>query len=279
MIYFPTPIEPLAIPDEIEKCVPDTFYFQNVSTNPTEIATTFWEFGDNISHTIMETGDDSTSHYYNQVGFHTITMTVTSIFGCIYVDTLENLIEVLDSPTADFNFSSNPTTIFETGIHLQDKSSYNVVDWQWFSPGSTPTTSTLTNPSFMFPDGEVGTYPITLIVTTDRGCIDTTTYYLNVIEDILFFAPNAFTPDGNELNQLWKPIITGIDIYSYELLIFNRWGEIIWESHDPDQGWDGTYKGKVQPNNTYVWKATVKSPYSDERKVFTGSMSILKGGN
>ena len=277
MIFFPTPILPMAVPDELFKCVPDTFYFANTSSNSLEIANTFWEFDNNITHNELVNGSDSTSHYYNQNGFQTLTLTVTSIFGCVYVDTLENLFEVLPSPTADFNFSSNPTTIFETTISLQDKSSFNVIDWQWISPGSTPTSSGIPNPVFMFPDGELGTYPITLIVTTERGCIDTTTYLLNVIEDILFFAPNAFTPDGNELNQVWMPIISGIDIYDFELIIYNRWGEVIWENHDPSVGWDGTYRGLPMMNNTYIWTAVVKSPFQDDRRTFKGSFTILRG--
>ncbi len=276
-IYFPTPILPSAVPDMPEKCVPDTFYFANTSTNAGEIATTFWEFGDNTTHNEIANGADAVQHYYNITGFHDIILTTTSIFGCVYTDTMKNLIEVLPSPVADYNFSKNPTTIFETAIKMQDKSSYDVVSWNWDSPGSVPSSSTEESPTFMFPDGTVGLYPVTLAVETARGCVDTVTYLLNVIEDILFYAPNAFTPDGNEFNQVWKPIISGIDIYDYEIFIFNRWGQVIWESHDPSVGWDGTYKGKVLPNDTYIWKAIVKTPHTDNRKVFNGTVAILKG--
>src|SRR5690606_23966785 len=84
MIYFPTPIVPMAEPDETEKCVPATFEFFNTSSNGGEIATTFWEFGDNPTHNAMVAGNDSTSHYFSQAGLQTITMTITSIYGCVY---------------------------------------------------------------------------------------------------------------------------------------------------------------------------------------------------
>lgn len=274
-VTFPTPIEPRAIADEYEKCVPDTFYFQNTSTNGVEIATTFWEFGDFDSHNAIVNGNDSTSHYYDQTGFQTIIMTATSIYGCVYTDTLENFIEVLPSPTADFNFSDNPATIFETTIYMQDKSSVDVIDWQWTSPYSNPAYSSSSDPVFVFPE-ETGVYPITLVVTTERGCVDTVTYQMNIVDDILFFAPNTFTPDGDEFNQYWKPEIQGIDIYGYELLIFNRWGQLIWENHDPSIGWDGTFNGKIVQAGAYAWTAKVKSPYNDDKKVFTGSVSIIK---
>jgi gliding motility-associated-like protein len=276
LIYFPTPIEPRAEPFYPELCVPAVFEFNNTSVNGGEIATTFWEFGDHPLHNIIELGTDSTSHYYPYPGTYDIIMTVTSIYGCVYTDTMYSLIEGLSTPEAGFSFSANPATIFETTITMQDKSTFDVIDWQWFSPNSNPTTSSYTNPTFQFPEGVVADYPVTLVVTTEHGCTDTLTLYVHIIDDILFYAPNAFTPDGDEHNQTWNVFVNGIDVYDFELFIFNRWGEIVWESHDPSVGWDGTYHGKMVQAGTYQWKAVVKSPYKDDRKVFSGSVSILK---
>ncbi|MDX2360913.1 MAG: gliding motility-associated C-terminal domain-containing protein [Crocinitomicaceae bacterium] len=275
LIYFPTPIQPSAIPDETEKCVPNSFIFTHSSTNAAEIATTYWEFGDNPTHNAITQGADTVSHYYTAIGTHDIIMTVTSIYGCVYTDTMFSLIEVLPSPVADFNFSSNPTTIFETVILMQNNSSFDVIDWQWISPDSNPTYSSATNPVFEFPE-EVAQYPVTLIVTTEHGCTDTLTLILDVVDDILFYAPNSFTPDGDEFNQTWEFSVLGIDIYDFELFIFDRWGEVIWESHDPTVGWDGTYKGRIVEAGTYQWIARVKSPYDDNKKIFNGSISILR---
>lgn len=277
LIYFPTPIEPSAIPDETEKCVPGAFEFFHTSTNASEIATTFWEFDLNPTHNKLELADDSTTWYYPNVGTYDVIMTVTSIYGCVYTDTMFSLVSVLPNPVANFGFSSNPTTIFETeGIQIQDKSSSNVITWEYYSPGSYPTSSTNPNPIFDFPEGVEGTYPITLIVTTQLGCKDTTTLIMKVISDVLFYAPNAFTPDDDEFNQNWKVYVNGIDIYDFDLFIFDRWGEIIWESHDPEVGWDGTYHGKIVEAGSYIWKAVVKKPYKDERITFSGFVSVLK---
>lgn len=276
LVYFPTPIEPLAIVDLDKKCVPDTFYFENKSVNAAEIATTFWEFGDNISHTALVSGANPTSHYYYVPGVYDVIMTTTSIYGCVYTDTMKSILEAVPSPTASWNFSSNPSTIFETVVQMFDKSSSDVISWEWSSPGSNPTVSFLENPTFEFPEDIVADYPVTLIVRNERGCVDTTTMFVNIVEDILFFAPTAFTPDGNELNNLWKPVITGIDIYDYNLFIYNRWGEVVWESHDPSQGWDGTFNGRYVANDTYIWTATIKNPYADDRIELNGHLSVLK---
>ena len=275
IITFPTPIEPSAVPNYVEQCVPNTFEFTNTSSNGGEIATTVWDFG-SVKYFTTELGNDSTSFFFNDVGTYDLIMTTTSIYGCVYADTIESIIEVLPIPTADFFFSKNPTTIFETSVFMQDKSSSDVINWYWDSPGSNPTSSNLVTPTFLFPDGIVGEYPITLIVETELGCTDTITYFLNVVEDILFYAPNTFTPDGDEFNQNWQPIISGIDIYDFDLFIFNRWGELIWESHDPNVGWDGTYKGKPVQDGTYTWFARVSTEYNDDKKEFNGAINLIR---
>ncbi|GAB5424239.1 MAG: hypothetical protein Crog4KO_13860 [Crocinitomicaceae bacterium] len=275
MITFPTPIEPSAVPDEEVKCIPNTFEFTNTSANGGEIATAYWDFGVN-PYTVLENGNDSTSVYFNTVGSYTLTMTVTSIYGCVYVDSVQDIITVNPTPTADFNFSANPATIFETTVTMQDKSSADVVNWSWDSPYSSPASSNLTNPTFVFPDGQVGVYPITLTVETELGCIDTVRYYMNVVEDVLFYAPNTFTPDGDEFNQNWKAEVSGIDEFNFELIIFNRWGQIIWESRDPNVGWDGTYNGQPVQDGTYQWVARVGVPYSDDKLEFNGSINLIR---
>lgn len=275
MIYFPTPIVPSAIPDEIEKCVPGFFEFTNTSSNLAEVASTVWDFGQD-EYYIVETGSDSTSMLFTEVGTYNLTMTITSVHGCVYQNTINSIMEVLPTPTADFNFSSNPATIFETTVFMQDKSSVDVTKWTWFSPNSNPTTSTSENPVFIFPEGIAGTYPVTLAVETDRGCVDTVTYNFNVVEDILFYAPNTFTPDGDEHNQSWKIAVAGIDIYNFDLFIFNRWGELIWESHDPNAAWDGTYGGVAVPQGMYVWRARVQRLNNDDRQEFHGTIHVLR---
>jgi gliding motility-associated-like protein len=159
---------------------------------------------------------------------------------------------------------------------MQDRSSSDVTQWEWDSPFSSPTSSNLTIPTFTFPEGEVGQYPVTLMVETELGCRDTVTYLMNIVEDVLFYAPNTFTPDGDEFNQTWQPVVSGIDESNFELIIFNRWGEIIWESRDPNVAWDGTYNGKLVQDGTYAWVARVGVPYNDDKLEFSGSINVIR---
>jgi gliding motility-associated-like protein len=271
---FPTPIEPSYFPDRPWSCEPGTFEFTNNSGNMNEIQSVLIEYGDGNEEIIL--GTDSMIHTYINPGKYDITATVTSVYGCIYVDSMPDIVEVIQIPTAEFTMSANPTTIFETTVKMQDNSSPTVVNWQWSSPGSVPSQSTQQNPVFNFPEGVISNYEIELIVETPEGCIDTVYHTLFVNSDILFFAPNAFTPDGDEFNQTWKFSVDGIDIYNFELLIFNRWGQIVWETHDTKSEWDGTYNGEIVPAGSFTWIARVKDIYTDKKKEFKGNINILR---
>ncbi|MFT5779364.1 MAG: gliding motility-associated-like protein [Crocinitomicaceae bacterium] len=274
LIYFPTDIIPMVTPDEVEKCLPGYFEFTNTSGNAGEIATSYFEFGDGIGNA-LEVGTNSAWYTYGAVGTYDVTLTTTSIYGCVYTNTMYDLVQVMPNPTADFTFSVNPSDIYNVDIDLQDRSSSDVVAWDWYSAFSNPSTSILENPGFNFPQ-VVGVYPVTLIVMTANGCLDTVTLNMNIRQDLLVFAPNSFTPNDDEHNQVWKAEFQGIDIYAFELLIFNRWGEIIWQSNDPSVGWDGTYNGKFVKGGTYTWRAKVKDLYTDEKKEFNGAINLLK---
>lgn len=273
-ISFPTDINPLIVPDKPVDCVPGSFIFMNDSNNGAEIATTAINFG-NGTDTIIN-GNGSSYTNYPTPGFYTVDVTITSIYGCVYTQTFTNIVQVVENPTASFSMSSNPTSIYETSIQMQDNSSEGVIGWEWFAPGANQMTSTEQYPNFSFPEGEIGQYPITLVVTTAGGCVDTIVNILQVNTDIIFYAPNVFTPDGDQFNQNWKFYVDGVDIYNFDLFIFNRWGEVIWESHDPSATWDGTFDGKILQDGTYTWKANVKDLNSDEKKTFQGSITILR---
>ena len=273
-VIFPTDIIPLITPDKLVDCVPGSFIFTNNSNNGTEIATTEFNFGNGRDTIVNGNGPAFTS--YDTPNTYTVEVTITSIYGCVYTKTFTNIVEVVDNPTAAFSMSSNPTTIYETTIQMQNNSSAGVVSWEWLAPNANPSTSNIEFPSFTFPEGVIGQYPITLIVTTAGGCVDTIVNFLQVNTDIIFYAPNVFTPDGDQFNQNWKFYTDGIDIYNFDIYIFNRWGEMIWESHDPSASWDGTYNGKVLQDGTYTWRANVKDLNTDNRKNFQGSITIIR---
>lgn len=274
IVTFPTELIPNIVPDKASDCQPGTFTFTNNTNDPQEILTTYLNLGNNIDTTLE--GNASVTSQYPLPRKYTVDVLITSIHGCVYTKSFPDIVETIASPVSSFTMSANPATIFETSIQMQNNSSPEVVYWEWSAPDATPISSTLEDPTFHFPEGIVGNYPVQLIVTTAQGCKDTVETTVHIVSDITFFAPNAFTPDGNEFNQTWKVYINGIDIYNYDMVIYNRWGQVIWESHNPEEGWDGTYNGELVPAGTYTWKAQVKDLYSDGAKTFQGFITLLK---
>jgi gliding motility-associated-like protein len=279
-ITFPTPIRPIYRSNKPYSCLPGdlVFYLDTAAMVNFDyddpIDSVLVTFGNGDEGVVY--GNDSIHYIYQSAGIFTIDVTVISELGCVTDSSFVGIANVIANPVADFTMSANPTTIFETVVKMQDKSSPNVINWTWTSLGSDPNNSTYQNPTFHFPEGIVATYTIQLAVETPEGCVDTIERVLMVNSDIIFYAPNAFTPDGDEFNQTWKFFVSGIDEYNFELLIFDRWGEIIWETHDVNSAWDGTYNGVKVREGAYTWVARVKDIYTDAKKTFNGAITIIK---
>ena len=97
-----------------------------------------------------------------------------------------------------------------------------------------------------------------------------------IYDEFLIYVPNAFTPDGDGVNDVFMPIVSGHDLDSYEFLIFNRWGELIFEASAAGVAWDGTHKGQKAKQDVYVWKLKAKKASDGEKKVYYGHVSLLK---
>lgn len=123
-----------------------------------------------------------------------------------------------------------------------------------------------------------GTYNI--VVKRENGpCYVEQTLQVIVTEcpGVIYWVPNCFTPDGNETNQLFGPVMSdGYDINGFEFLIFNRWGNVVWESHDPDGKWDGTYGGIKCSDGVYIWKIQF-NVFGDDGKISDhGHLTIIR---
>ena len=94
---------------------------------------------------------------------------------------------------------------------------------------------------------------------------------------VIYWVPNCFTPDGNENNQLYGPVmVNGYDINGFEFLIFNRWGNIVWESSDPNGRWDGTFDNKMCTEGVYIWKLTFNVFGNDEKITNHGHLTLIR---
>jgi gliding motility-associated-like protein len=261
----PTP-NPEASTSLIAGCVP---LIVNLQTASIPGATYQWTAnGINIGSTPTLNTTFNASGCYNVV--------VNVVLGsCSSTASIPNPICAEAAPTVFFtafpsSFSSS------TGNINFSPSNNNLASYFWdFGNGNT---STEISPTHSYTDIN-GNITVTLTATSALGCSGNYSLVLPYREQTLFYVPNSFTPDADEFNQTWGPIFTqGFDPYNFQLYIYNRWGELIWESKDAEGRWDGTYgiNGTKAVAGVYLWKIEYKPTYTDEKNVISGHINLLR---
>jgi gliding motility-associated-like protein len=271
-VRYPEDITPLISPDITGACFPVEVNFQNVTNTSENIASTVWSYGDGVTDTVN--GLNQATHEFGE-GLFDISVEVITESGCSYVETFNDLIEGYPYPEAKFYVNPNPASVFEPEVDAFSQSGADIVSYQWIAEGAKPANSSLQNPTFEYPN-EVENYDVSLIVENSKGCLDTMERIVRIQNEVLLFAPNTFTPDGDEYNEEWKVFIQGVDIYNFHLELFNRWGELIWESHDAEIGWDGTYGNELVKEGTYVWKIRAFDAENDNKYEFNGFVNVIR---
>ena len=182
------------------------------------------------------------------VAVYDIGLTVTSFNGCVSAIYRPDFVTVYPKPNALFSVDDDIKDIINPTFQFTDLSSENVTVWDWdFGDASY---STIQHPEHSYPD--VGTYPVVLMVETQYGCLDTIDYDVKVNPVFTFYIPNSFTPDDNGINDYFFG--TGQDYSSYEMWVFDRWGEQLFYSADDQYHWDGTFKGEKVQQGTYIYR-------------------------
>jgi gliding motility-associated-like protein len=227
-----------------------------------------WDFGDGSysNEPILS------NHVYANVGCYDVTLSLVSE-GCPYSLTLDDMVCILPNPVANFVVPESIQS-YNNNLFTFENLSQHAEFFNWDFGDGTGSNSIHPIHSYNAPSG---IYGVTLVAMNEYGCADTAKFSIQLSEDLLVYVPNAFTPNGDNTNAVFKPIITeGIDIFTYRLLIFNRWGEVLFESLNKEVGWDGTYGGNVMQDGVYVWKLTFNSINDEEEYEFIGHVSLLK---
>ena len=271
VIIAPLPVPLIQITDGIDKkCEIADFKLLNIS-DTLMTQSVIW----NVSNGLTASNIDTLSVEGLSAGLYDVQLIVTSPQGCIDSTTFNNYLTVYPQPISMFKFSPNPVYMFNTQVNFTSYST-GAESFIWNIEQGSPAFSQLENPTTQFPDGETGEYFVTLEVTSEFGCKDTSIQKVIVMPEVIIYAPNTFTPDNDEHNQNWGIHIEGIDVTDFNLLIFNRWGEIIWESNDPLGTWDGTFNGSIIPQGTYSWVIRAKDLLNDGKYEFNGYINILR---
>jgi gliding motility-associated-like protein len=216
-----------------------------------------------VNNNIAFTPDLGTTEYF---------ATITDSNGCKKTDSLEVI--VIEFPVATFSTSSNEVDMTNPSINIVNESQYFTSCTWNFGDNQI---SNAEAPSHTYAADFQTTYTINLSVTNELGCVDSSSKTITANELEIYYVPNSFTPDGDEYNNNFKPIFsTGIDLNTYKMLIFNRWGEEIFETNDTANGWDGTQNGSSIQDGTYIWTIEYKSKKNDKRTIAKGHVNLIR---
>jgi gliding motility-associated-like protein len=204
-------------------------------------------------------------------GCYDLILEAVDIYGCSNTLQQWDIACIYPNPNASFSLQN---TLLETGQYVQpinQSEGANSFIWD-FGDDSFPNTEVY--PQHIY--NESGDFEISLTATNEYGCTDTYTQLVSVGDPLLFFVPNAFTPGGFDLNEEFLPVLTsGINKQQYRLLIFNRWGEVLFESLNSDKGWDGTYGNELCPSGVYVWQIEFENSRGTKER-HQGHVSLLR---
>jgi gliding motility-associated-like protein len=251
-------------------CQPVEVSFSNSSSN-LENPTYLWDFGDGTTETLA-----NPTHIYPNPGTYDVTLTVTNSTGCINTLTINDIVEVYEVPVADFDADpqsatiDNPTIKFTQLINIP----FALIKWDF---GDSTNINTEPNPRHTY--GAPGSYMVVMYTETEHGCWDRDTLEIGIVEDIKIFVPNAFSPNGDGLNECFSIGGTTGDIIDvFQIIIFNRWGTQVYESKvsDPNCVWDGRdMNGNVVPGDTYVFRIFGQN-MRGAKKIYEGMVMVVK---
>lgn len=250
--YFPVPALIVIAPSDFVGCAPADIFFDNLSF---PIDTTYditWNFGDGGT-----SSEISPWYTYEDPGTFTVDVSITSPIGCETDTTFGDLITILPSPEAGFSYTPEDPSNIRPTVYFTDESS-GAIGWRW--DFGTNFNSNLPSPTYTFPD--TGRYVVSQIVTHPSGCRDTATVLIDIFPEVRYFLPNAFTPNSDARNDVYlgEGLMDGAT--NFKMTIWNRWGELVFETDDPQEGWNGRKlnNGQESPNGVYVVLVSYHEP-------------------
>ena len=244
-------------------CAPYNAVINNTSEGGQQFT---WDFGDGSS----PSNETSPVHLYTVPGTYTIKMRAVDSATCNKFDTTSTTIVVSDKPIASYIYAPNPPKE-NTAVDFTN-TSIGATNYVWqFDDGETLPIASQTNVQHIY--NSTGTFNTCLIAANNFGCQDTTCQIIVARIIPLLDVPNAFTPNGDGIND--KVFVRGFGITKMMWRIYNRWGEEVFQTNDRFQGWDGTYKGAMQPKEVYHFVLAVQ--YSDKTKYEKkGDITLLR---
>jgi gliding motility-associated-like protein len=223
-------------------------------------------------HFSIGNGAQQTSNLFSGLCPGAYTVTMWNANGC----SASGSAVVESPPPVTANFSVHPDSVFvnDPTVTFTNASSANAASFLWhFGDGST---SMETSPVHSYPMGMAAEYAVCLTAFSINGCPDSLCVPLPVLDLPAIFVPNAFTPDGDGRNDLFQVLGTGLSPEGFHLMVFDRWGELIFDTTDLGASWDGKRNGTAVKSDVYVWTVKAYSRFSIEPYEMKGHVTLLR---
>ncbi|NTW34137.1 MAG: T9SS type B sorting domain-containing protein, partial [Bacteroidetes bacterium] len=255
----------ILIPRDTMGCIPFTLTFAGtLADTSVPFDSWLWDFGDGTT-----SSDFTVNHTYSNKGNYHVNFNIMYGDSACTKDTVIN-IKTFKWPVANFIFEPEYPYLHGPVVNFINQSS-NANFWHWnFGNGDT---SILKNPAYNYQQS--GEYTITLIVNNEAECTDTAYRKMYVSPEEFVKVPEAFSPNGDGQNDEFYLFYAG-NFVSIEFRIFNRWGEMVFETTDIKQGWDGIFKGKPQETGGYSYYVRAKTASSETPVFIKGTLTLIR---
>jgi gliding motility-associated-like protein len=253
--------------DIIQGCGPLCVTFTNSTPNT---VFTLWGLGNGAS----SQGNPDATNCYTTPGAYSVTLTVTDINGCVGTTQKVNYITVHPNPVASFTATPQPASILSPVVYFTDLS-IGAISWTWSFGDVASSSSSIQNPNYVYPD--TGNYAAQLVVTNEFGCKDSTYREIRINPDFVMYVPNTFTPNGDNINDIFIPVGIGMEGDYYEFLVYDRWGDVIFKSNSTNLGWNGKANGGVElaQQDTYVWRVSLRDVLG-VKHLYVGNVNLIR---
>lgn len=229
-----------------------------------------WDFGDGMTSTLQ-----SPNKCYASGGKYNVKLVVTSDQGCRDSLVKISTITVFPKPVADFTTTPSAVTILSPTVNYGDASSSDVISWYWYFGDGDSLNPSTASPSHQFVTEDSKKYTTQLIVTNQFGCKDTVSHDIVIGADWAFYIPNAFSPNADGVNDDFNG--KGVNIKKYEMIIFDRWGNLIYKTTSLNTAWDGRANGGelTTQQDVFVWKVVLTDVF-DVKHQYTGHVTMVR---
>ena len=270
VVVKPAPVSKFIV-DDPEGCATHCVEFTNVSiSNSNTIISNVWNFGNGTSVLDVSPTECFTNTSHVDDSSFNVELITENDLGCYDTLFLENYITVFHNPVAKFTPSALEENMYEAEFEMTNNS-IGADGYVWgFGDNAS---SDVFEPVHVYSD--TGVYQITLVSYTNNNCYDTTYQSITIVPVISIYIPNAFTPNGDGNNDVFKFEGYGIVKEGFEFYVFDRWGNQLFFTDVIDRGWDGTYKGKEAQQDTYVYKLICKDYFGEEHEE-RGHVNLLR---